>query len=391
MHTLNLVTPPSVSVTAGRMMTQTTTAYMSMRTGNQYALGPFWDCSPTRVQASKAAVRPVAREPSGVSIGLSGKRMDCDEFVVDVAAGIQQSHVSLNYTRRLDRHFSVSAGLVLVGVGAPLPSGPIERLGDSLDDFDAGLQGLGEASANVGVEGELDEWTKVGYRVNFGLTSGVKATLHMKRLGHQIELPLLLSPLLEPDLILYAAALPMAVSAALHYLVLRPRRRRLIAERLAALKEEQHHQLFLQKRHAMEAVQLIADAVTRRRDQARAAGGLVIEAALYGDLPFGVASQNSNHVQALLDSLAESQRALATADEPRACDVALALQALVNDDQLVVAAGASKRFLPGFYDPAFAKDKQLFVRYRFHGRLHEVLVGDEQALAIPMKAHCIDS
>ncbi|KAJ1944610.1 hypothetical protein FBU59_002553 [Linderina macrospora] len=391
LHTMDLATPPSATVTMGRMMTPTMTAYMSMRTGNQYALGPFWDHSPTRVRATGRQQRQIAREPSGVSIGLSGKNADKDEFVVDVSAGIQQSHVSLNYTRKLDRHFSVSAGLVLVAVGAPLPEGPIERLGDSLDDFDAGLQGLGEASANVGVEGELDEWTKIGYRVNFGLTSGVKATVHLQRLGHKIELPILLSPLLEPDLIIYAAALPLAIAAGLHYTVLKPRRRRLIKQRMAELKEEQRYQLFLQKRHAQEAVRLMAASVERSRDKARAVGGLAIESALYGDLPFGIAQQNTNAVQAAIDGFTQSQSALAATDEPRACDVALALQALVHDDQLVVAAGSSKRFLPGFYDPAFGVAKQLLVRYRFRGQLHEVLVRDDQALAIPMKSHSIAS
>ncbi|KAI8325935.1 DnaJ-domain-containing protein [Martensiomyces pterosporus] len=354
MHSLDLSSPPSATVTLGRLMTNTTTAFMTMRTGNQYALGPFWRNSPTRIP-------PPA--PSGVSVGLSGKHGEKGEFVLDVSAGLQQSHISANYTRKIDSHFSVSGGVVV---------------------------GIGEVSANIAVEGEVDDWTKVGWKVDFGLTSGVKVTVHLQRLGHRIQLPVLLTPLLEADLLLYAAGIPFALAFGLHYTVLKPRRRRRIQQRMEELKEEQRYQLFQQKRHAEEAVRLMAASVERSRSTARSTGGLVIEAAYYGDLPFGIASQNTNSLSATLDTIEASRKALSTTDEPRACDVTLALHALISNSQLVIAGGGSKRFLPGFYDPAFGAKKSLFVRYSFKGVLHEVIARDDQPLAIPMKAHSIE-
>ncbi|KAJ2753435.1 hypothetical protein IWQ56_006615, partial [Coemansia nantahalensis] len=94
---------------------------------------------------------------------------------------------------------------------------------------------------------------------------------------------------------------------------------------------------------------------------------------------------------AALDNIRASHAALAAADRPRACDVTLALHALVADDQLVIAASGSRHSLPGFYDPAFGVPKSLFVRYRFRGALHEALVRDGEALAIPMRSHCIEA
>ncbi|KAJ1847339.1 hypothetical protein LPJ57_008814, partial [Coemansia sp. RSA 486] len=160
--------------------------------------------------------------------------------------------------------------------------------------------------------------------------------------------------------------------------------------RLAELRDEQLAQLHQQKRHAEEAVRLMAPQAERSRRAARAAGGLVIELAMYGDLPVRLAAQNCNQLAAALDAVAESAGALDAADQPRACDVTLALAALVVADQLVVAGGASKRFLPGFYDPAFGAPKSLFVRYSFRGVTHEAVVGDDEALALPMRQHATE-
>ncbi len=64
------------------------------------------------------------------------------------------------------------------------------------------------------------------------------------------------------------------------------------------------------------------------------------------------------------------------------------LQVLVKDSALVMQGGGLSTLM-GFYDPCPGDDKQLRVRYRFHGALHEVTVGEADALRIPQRRHAI--
>lgn len=70
----------------------------------------------------------------------------------------------------------------------------------------------------------------------------------------------------------------------------------------------------------------------------------------------------------------------------------VALQALLppNSSQLVIPPGRSKSSILGFYDPAIGEKKQLRVRYRFKGNLHEVIVGDKEAVGIPLREHLVE-
>ncbi|KAI9501261.1 hypothetical protein BX070DRAFT_194711 [Coemansia spiralis] len=350
-HSLDISTPPSVTTTFGRIMPDNrTTVYLTACTGNQYTFGPLWANSHSHG----------LRNPSNMSLGLTRTIDTNRKYGMEVSASLRQSSLCAFYEYGLDKHFSISGRAAVVGAGA------------------------------IDVLNEVSSWTKVGWEVGFSLRSGITVNLYLTRLGHRISLPVLLTPLLEIDVALYATAIPLALVFGIHYGVTKVRRRKLIQERLNELKEEQRHELFQQKRRAKEAMRLMADVVERSRKSARSSDGLVIESALYGDLPFGIAAQNTNSLYAALDHAQASRSALSATDEQRACDVTLALHALVNNNQLVIAGGGSKRFLPGFYDPAFGVKKLLFVQYRFKGKLHEVIVKDDQALAIPMKAHSIE-
>ena len=49
--------------------------------------------------------------------------------------------------------------------------------------------------------------------------------------------------------------------------------------------------------------------------------------------------------------------------------------------------GLDKTSMLGFCDPFPGEDKRLRVRYRYRGRMCEVTVGDDDALALPNKSH----
>ena len=102
-------------------------------------------------------------------------------------------------------------------------------------------------------------------------------------------------------------------------------------------------------------------------------GGLLIVEARYGDL-----------------SVSEEDAA-ARATAPY-IDVAVPLQYLVSESNLIVAGGPSRSWLEGFYDPSLGsapEQNRLRIRYKFYNMMHSVEYDDEESIAIPMEHHCI--
>ena len=73
--------------------------------------------------------------------------------------------------------------------------------------------------------------------------------------------------------------------------------------------------------------------------------------------------------------------------EPPWLDVTTATRFMVFDSHLDVNAQAHKPSLLGFCDPCPDERKFLRVRYTYKGVLHEVTIGEDDALAIPNKTH----
>eukprot|EP00397_Hematodinium_sp_SG-2012_P022436 GEMP01023244.1.p1 GENE.GEMP01023244.1~~GEMP01023244.1.p1 ORF type:complete len:396 (+),score=99.71 GEMP01023244.1:154-1341(+) len=76
-------------------------------------------------------------------------------------------------------------------------------------------------------------------------------------------------------------------------------------------------------------------------------------------------------------------------------DVTTAVQCLVDNRKLVLAAGSQNRKakLPGFQwlpiDKAGGATSHVYIFYSFRGRLHETTVGETEALHMPQKRHCV--
>lgn len=66
-------------------------------------------------------------------------------------------------------------------------------------------------------------------------------------------------------------------------------------------------------------------------------------------------------------------------------DVRVPMQNLVHKSQLVIPGGRPKAGLLGFWDPCIGERKKLWVRYRFRGRWHDVVAGDNEPMLIPMR------
>ncbi|KAJ2533417.1 hypothetical protein EV175_007084, partial [Coemansia sp. RSA 1933] len=253
------------------------------------------------------------------------------------------------YIYKFNKHFTISTDTYFTGRGGHNPKHPQHTT----------ITAGGWTSCTV--TGAINSLTKVDWDVSIGTDFGVLVTLGFTRLEHSIRVPIVLTPFLEVNVALCAIAVPVTAMLGLNYGFFQPRHSRLVQKRMDELKEEQRYQLFQQKREADETVRVIKGSVERSRKRAQATDGLFIESAHYGDLPFNITAENTNGLLAALAHSRESRTALSASDEARACDVTYALHALINDNQLVIAEGGSKRFLPGFYDPAFGVPKSLFV------------------------------
>jgi len=148
------------------------------------------------------------------------------------------------------------------------------------------------------------------------------------------------------------------------------------------LRKESATQTAIAKRHAESAVKLMILTVTRKIAQEEAKRGLIIVYAKYGNLEKDDAQELvPNKVPVLVGTEKKEEF-------PPAIDVTVALQNLVEDSKLHLHPG-SKSSLLGFYDPCVGEDKQLYIRYLFKDRMHEVKIDDTDAIGLPLESHRI--
>ena len=124
---------------------------------------------------------------------------------------------------------------------------------------------------------------------------------------------------------------------------------------------------------ALEDVANMACTVPLKREEEEKKKGLVIVNATYG----------------LLQDATAPLTTLNSSTDDSSIDVTIPMQCMVEDSTLIIPSGESKAWLTGFYDPCIGEPKQLRVRYLFWGRLHEVVINDEDQLKIPIKGHLL--
>jgi len=136
-----------------------------------------------------------------------------------------------------------------------------------------------------------------------------------------------------------------------------------LKETMKKLRELRRHDALLQS-------DLMAVTCEQRKEAEQKRGGLVIVEALYG-------------AAIALDSPEKHPNEVV--------DVSRQLQTLVESSKLVLPKGESKTVsIPGVFDPCPENsNKNLRVRYTFKGKLHEVIVGNEDMLMAPMKSHLL--
>ncbi|KAF9423309.1 hypothetical protein BGZ94_008349 [Podila epigama] len=273
------------------------------------------------------------REFSSMALGVSSQDGD-SSYQAEIQAGLMQSHISLDRTWRWDRSTRV-------------------RVGGSMSTV-AGI------NASIGGDRQVTDHTKVGLAVEVGLSGGIVFNIKVKRLGQSITVPIVLSADFNPKIAFWAIAAPICAITAVDVGYVKPKRRRERAEKIHELRQVHAEFIANQKKEAEEAMELLRESTARKTKQEREKDGLVIVEALYGNLNAGLVA-----------------------------DVTIAVQALVNNSQLSMPAGHSKNHILGFYDPCLGEKKQLRIRYEFQRRMHEVVVGDLESVAAPVRSHLL--
>ncbi|KAL7274953.1 hypothetical protein RUND412_002129 [Rhizina undulata] len=225
------------------------------------------------------------------------------------------------------------------------------------------------ASWTLSASRRVFENTRLGIAVSvggFGGKDGVTISGTWSRLGQRINVPVVIAPIPEAVAIMWAYTIPLVGYTLLELCVLRPRDRKLRKIEMKKRKRLMAKSIEKRRKAAEEAVELMRDHVERRMNQERLVGGLVILEARYG-VAVGDLGRRGDWVE-----------------------VTVALGALVNESQLVIPRKLQKSYIVGFYDPAPREKKQLYVRYMFRGRIHEILIGDHQGLVMPQRSHVMN-
>ncbi len=202
---------------------------------------------------------------------------------------------------------------------------------------------------------------------------GVIFKMGLNRMGQDFSVPMILSSTLTARAVAAGTVFPAVMGVLLRTFWLRPRQ---IARRKRKLEREREanaEQISKARREAKTDIDLMQFAVARKRQMEEQRGGLIIVKAVYGNIP-----------------PPPTRRRGATDDEEwpvegdTTIDVTIPLQYLLEDSKLQLFS-SEKSGLPGFCDPAPGEDKQLYVLYRFKGKLHEALIGDRQPLFMPLE------
>ncbi|RCI06439.1 hypothetical protein CU098_002663, partial [Rhizopus stolonifer] len=318
--------PPVLTVTAGRRLFAATTGYITYRTGEWSVLGWGGDASHKM-------------DKSSVSLGMAGMNKKAN-YSGEIQTGIMSSHLAGEYAYKLPNQARLRLSCTLSSQGGIM--------------------------ASIGSDHKLSQHTRAGMSMECGLPSGVIIKFRVSRLGQKAVLPIILSADFDLKLAFFGAIIPASVALALDQLVLKPRRRRLIQQKINELREEHAEYLANRKQEALDAQALMVDIAERKKKQEEEKqDGLVIVKALYG------------HSQNLDDN------------EEGVIDVTIVIQTLVHESRLTIPGGHSKSNILGFYDPCLGEKKKLLVQYRFRHRLHQVTVEDTAALICPAQAHLV--
>ncbi|KAH8179458.1 DnaJ domain-containing protein [Sarocladium implicatum] len=284
--------------------------------------------------------------------------------------------------------------------------GPVNSLTTSLRYTTAALPSLSSCRFEIDLTAGTSHPSNLSFRQLFPLSSSMSlglelsvsrfsthVSLHVSRLGRRFSLPLLLPPLehIQPLKLFVASAAPFLALAVYKF---QQRRRRRISGRkppeqldsMDASSPIVQAAIARRREEADHLTGLLAHPIATRQKHHASVGGLVILSAKLGVLE-NPTDEETPHItlNGMHPSAGSSQ--LTFHPDEEVADVTVALAALVDDHTggLCVPRGVRKGCIPGFWDPAPAREKLLLVRYSWKGKEAVVAVKGEEELVLPPK------
>ena len=176
--------------------------------------------------------------------------------------------------------FDLSVGLAATGL-----TGFIARRLSKKSTFRFGFRcGTTAVDVDMGCTRRVSRESTVGLSVTIGLR-GIHIKFRFIHSGQRFQFPVLISPTLTPVRVLCSLTLPALVVAAMKKYVVKPAALRRLKAKQEALREKFAESVKSDKKEAADTVTLLESQTLKRVEQERAKGGLVIEAAVFGNFP----------------------------------------------------------------------------------------------------------
>lgn len=254
----------------------------------------------------------------------------------------QGSYVSTSYTHKLPSY----SALVNVGVKVGLN---------------------GSLMLEYGCEGKMSSNCLAGASISVGTLSGVALHLRLTRHQQSFIFPLILSESVCGTSVFFGSTVPMI----LFYLV-----KQYLLPSLKKEGKEEAKSPELPLQQALLFRRLVEQSYRALLQRQSSLNGLIVQCAVYGQ-------------SEALKGYASEGTALPQLTE-HCFDVTVPVQLMLNESTgTIVFSDANKSYLPGFYDCASGKAKQLLIRYTHQNLNYQVLLGEREAAVLPTQAHLI--
>jgi hypothetical protein len=188
--------------------------------------------------------------------------------------------------------------------------------------------------------------------------------LSFKSKKNKIEIPIIITNSINLKTISATILIPSLLIILIKKYIIDPRRLQDKKSKTEKIRQENAEAMNIAFLNSISEINLMKNTVQRNKKIEEEKKGLVIIDAKYG----------------YLDSIIE--------DENIFIDVTIPLQYLVEDSQLHLHNN-SKQNLLGFYDPCIGMKKNLYIRYLFHDKIHQIIIEDKDPISIPLQSHSI--
>ena len=343
----------------------------------------------------------------------------------------EEAGMALAISHRPDERTQLSARLE-VGAATGVTVRGTRRIKEDMTARAGVKFGLTGAEIDVGASKRLSELSIVGMSIVTGWGRGIVLKVRYSRGGHLFEVPIQLSAVLSPTIVIAAHVLPPLVMFLSSSWVIGPLGRAVERRKAEEERRKRSHEIEEAIRQASAAAKLMEPVARRKTTKEAAAKGLVIALALYGEeetvkttaidrlqaaivaaqtskvaakakeeaaeteaaeIAAGVVSPSSGSAPTIpaptistISSSEEGPSTTSTSAMPDAViDVTTGLQYLCDSSRVVLHQGYSKSGLMGFCDPAPTSQKLLLVYFVTQERPFVAKIADMEGAQLPTR------